>query len=294
MRAIVKPDPGPGLTLQNVPVPEPAVDEVRIRILKSSICGTDVHIYNWDAWSQTTIRPPLIVGHEYVGVIDVTGHHVKGFAPGDLVTGEGHLVCGHCRNCLCGRQHLCKDTCGVGVNRDGAFAEYFCLPASNVWHADATIDTEIVSCFDPLGNAVHTALAFDLLGEDVLITGAGPIGCMVAAVVRHAGARHIVVTDVNPYRLELARKMGATLAIDVRHETLEAVQQELEMREGFDVGLEMSGHPEALHQMIGAMIHGGKVALLGITAEESHLDLNTVVFNGLTLKDIYGRRMYET
>lgn len=294
MKAIVKPGPGPGLELRDVPEPEVGIDDVLIKIHKTSICGTDVHIHTWDTWAARTIRPPLVIGHEFVGRVQAVGSNVKGFAPHDLVTGEGHIVCGHCRNCLAGRRHLCKDTRGVGVNRDGAFAEFLCIPASNVWHADSKIPAEILSCFDPLGNAVHTALSFDLLGEDVLITGAGPIGCMATAVAKHAGARHVVVTDVNPHRLELAHRMGATLAIDVRNESLEAAETLLGMKEGFDVGLEMSGNPAALNQMISAMIHGGKIALLGILPGEAAIDWNAVIFNSLTLKGIYGREMYET
>jgi threonine 3-dehydrogenase len=294
MRAIVKNCAGPGLELKDVPAPVPGIDDVLIKVHKTSICGTDVHIEAWDAWAAKTIRPPMIIGHEFVGRVQEVGTNVRGFAPGDLVTGEGHLVCGHCRNCLAGRRHLCRDTRGVGVNRDGAFAEFLCIPATNVWHADPAIPTDVLSCFDPLGNAVHTALSFDLLGEDVLITGAGPIGCMAAAVARHAGARHVVVTDVNPGRLELARRMGATLALDVRHESLQAAETLLGMKEGFDVGLEMSGSPAALRQMISVMIHGGKIALLGILPGDAAIDWNAVVFNGLTLKGIYGREMYDT
>src|SRR2546428_3727802 len=259
MRAIVKKSAAPGLVLEEVPVPEPGINDVLIKILKTSICGTDVHIDQWDAWAQKTIRPAMIIGHEFVGTVAAVGSNVEHFQPGDLVTGEGHLVCGHCRNCLAGRRHLCKDTVGVGVNRDGAFAEYISIPATNVWHAEPSFPTEVISCFDPLGNAVHTALTFDLLGEDVLITGAGPIGCMGAAIARHAGARYVVVTDINPYRLALARRMGATLAIDARKESLAEVQKKLGMKEGFDVGLEMSGNPKALKDMTQSMCHGGKI-----------------------------------
>lgn len=294
MKAIVKPAAGPGLEMRDVPSPEPGLDDVLIKIHKTSICGTDVHIDSWDDWAARTIRPPMVIGHEFFGHVHQVGSNVRGFAPGDPVTGEGHLVCGHCRNCLAGRRHLCRDTRGVGVNRDGAFAEFLCIPATNVWHADPAIPFDVVSCFDPLGNAVHTALSFDLLGEDVLITGAGPIGCMAAAVARHAGARHVVVTDVNPYRLDLARKLGATLALDVRQESLERAEQLLGMKEGFDVGLEMSGSAQALNQMISVMIHGGKIALLGILPREASVDWNAVIFSGLTLKGIYGREMYET
>ncbi|HEU5079441.1 MAG TPA: L-threonine 3-dehydrogenase [Opitutaceae bacterium] len=294
MRAIAKLKPGPGLQLTEVPVPEPGPNDVLIRIKKTSICGTDVHIYNWDAWAQKTIKPPMVIGHEFVGEIAAVGSNVQGFEIGDLVDGEGHIVCGHCRNCLAGRRHLCKDTKGVGVNRDGAFAEFLCIPASNAVHVDPSIPLDVLSCFDPLGNATHTALQFDLVGEDVLITGAGPIGCMAVAIVKKAGARNVVVTDVNPDRLQLAKKMGATRVVDVSRETLSAVQKELGMKEGFDVGLEMSGNPRALNEMIANMFHGGRIALLGIMPEAAAVDWNAVVFNMLTIKGIYGREMYET
>ncbi len=294
MQAIMKKEAGPGLVLKRARIPKPDNNDVLIKVLKTSICGTDLHIYNWDAWAAKTIKAPMIIGHEFVGRIHSLGANVQGFQEGDLVTGEGHLVCGHCRNCLAGRRHLCKDTVGVGVHRDGAFAEYVSIPASNVWHADSTIPTNVLSCFDPLGNAVHTALTYDLVGEDVLITGAGPIGCMAAAIAKHAGARHVVVTDINPYRLDLARQMGATLAVDVRTESLKDAEKLLDMKEGFDVGLEMSGSPLALQGMIEAMFHGGKIALLGLPSKDITIDLNTIIFNGLTLKGIYGRKMYET
>ena len=294
MRALVKKFAKPGLWLEDVPAPEVGEDDVLIRVLNSSICGTDVHIYNWDAWAQKTIPVPMVVGHEFVGVVDRIGSHVHDFHPGDLVAGEGHVVCGRCRNCLAGRRHLCPNTSGVGVNRPGAFAEYLSLPETNVWHCDPKIPREVLSCFDPLGNATHTALSFDLLGEDVLITGAGPIGCMAAAIAKHAGARYIVVTDVNPYRLDLARKLGATLAVDVSKEDLRAMMENLGMKEGFDVGLEMSGNITAFNQMLSAMCHGGKIALLGIIGKSAPIDWDTVVFNGLTIKGIYGREMYET
>jgi threonine 3-dehydrogenase len=294
MRALIKPSAGPGLELADVPQPQPGINDVLIKIEKTSICGTDVHIYNWDAWAEKTIKPPMVIGHEFVGRVAEVGSNAGGFKVGELVTGEGHIVCGQCRNCLAGRRHLCKDTRGVGVNRDGAFAEFLCIPATNVWHADPAIPTDVISCFDPLGNAVHTALTYDLLGEDVLITGAGPIGCMAAAIARHAGARHVVVSDPNPYRLELARKMGATLAIDPRETPLLEVEKSLGMKEGFDVGLEMSGSPRALNDMISVMFHGGKIALLGIIPDTAAIDWSSVVFNGLTLKGIYGREMYET
>jgi threonine 3-dehydrogenase len=294
MRALVKKFAKPGLWLEEVPLPEVGEDDVLIRVLNSSICGTDVHIYNWDAWAQKTIPVPMVVGHEFVGVVDRIGSHVHDFHPGDLVSGEGHVVCGRCRNCLAGRRHLCPNTSGVGVNRPGAFAEYLALPETNVWHCDPKIPREVLSCFDPLGNATHTALSFDLLGEDILITGAGPIGCMAAAIAKHAGARHIVVTDVNAYRLDLAQKLGATRPVDVSKEDLSAVMEQLGMREGFDVGLEMSGNITAFNQMLSVMCHGGKIALLGIIGKSAPIDWDTVVFNGLTIKGIYGREMYET
>jgi threonine 3-dehydrogenase len=293
MKALVKAKAGVGLWLQDVPVPEVGTHDVLIRILKTSICGTDVHIWNWDAWSQKTIPVPMTVGHEFVGVIESVGMDVHDFHPGDLVSGEGHLVCGHCRNCLAGRRHLCPNTSGVGVNRNGAFAEYLCIPQTNVWACDPNIPLEVISCFDPLGNATHTALSFDVLGEDVLITGAGPIGVMATAIARHAAARYIVVTDVNPYRLELARKMGATLALDVRTDSLDEAKKKLGMKEGFDVGMEMSGSPAAFRDMLKNMCHGGKIAMLGIQPT-TEMDWNTLVFNMLTIKGIYGREMYET
>ncbi|HYD83400.1 MAG TPA: L-threonine 3-dehydrogenase, partial [Opitutus sp.] len=258
------------------------------------ICGTDVHIHNWDTWAAKTIRPPLVIGHEFVGVIEEVGANVQGYAPGDLVDGEGHIVCGRCRNCLAGRRHLCKDTKGVGVNRDGAFAEYLCIPASNAVHVDPAIPLEVLSCFDPLGNATHTALQYDLVGEDVLITGAGPIGCMAAAIARRAGARKVVVTDINADRLALAKRMGATRVANVAVETLNDVQREIGMTEGFDVGLEMSGSPRALNDMIDNMAHGGRIALLGIMPDKAEIDWNKVVFNMLTIRGVYGREMYET
>jgi threonine 3-dehydrogenase len=294
MRALVKKYAKPGLWLEEVPPPEVGEDDVLIRVLNSSICGTDVHIFNWDAWAQKTIPVPMVVGHEFVGVVDRIGSHVHDFHPGDLVSGEGHVVCGRCRNCLAGRRHLCPNTSGVGVNRPGAFAEYLSLPETNVWHCDPKIPREVLSCFDPLGNATHTALSFDLLGEDVLITGAGPIGCMAAAIAKHAGARHIIVTDVNAYRLDLAHKLGATRVVDVSKEDLRAVMEQLGMKEGFDVGLEMSGNITAFNQMLSVMCHGGKIALLGIIGKSAPIDWDTVVFNGLTIKGIYGREMYET
>lgn len=294
MKALVKRRAEEGLWLEDVPVPEAGINDVLIRVDRTGICGTDLHIYKWDAWAQKTIPVPMVVGHEFVGEIVEVGSNVTDFQPGDIVSGEGHVVCGHCRNCMAGRRHLCHDTKGVGVNRPGAFAEYLTLPQTNVWYHDQSLDRDVQSIFDPFGNAVHTALQFDVLGEDVLITGAGPIGIMAAAVVRHAGARYVVITDVNPYRLELAKKMGVTKAVDARNETLADVQNELGMQEGFDVGLEMSGNPRAFRDMIANMCHGGKIAMLGIPEEAIAIDWNTVVFNMLTIKGIYGREMYET
>ena len=294
MKALVKSLPEPGLWMKDVPVPEIGIDDVLIRIDRTGICGTDLHIYNWDAWAQKTIPVPMVVGHEFVGVIEEVGKNVKDFRPGDIVSGEGHVVCGHCRNCLAGRRHLCNDSKGIGVNRPGAFAEYLVLPKTNVWYHDPEIPRDVQSIFDPFGNAVHTALSFPVLGEDVLITGAGPIGAMACAVVRHAGARFVVVTDVNPYRLELAKKMGATLTLDVRSQSIAEAQKQLDMKEGFDVGLEMSGNPDAFRDMIENMCHGGTIAMLGIPSEPIAIDWNTVIFNMLTVKGIYGRRMYET
>ena len=294
MKALVKREAKRGLWLQDVPEPEIGINDVLIKIDRTGICGTDVHIYQWDAWAQKTIPVPMVVGHEFVGEIVSVGSNVTDFHPGEVVSGEGHVVCGRCRNCLAGRRHLCANTQGVGVNRAGAFAEYISLPMTNVWHHHESIDRDVASIFDPLGNAVHTALSFPVLGEDVLITGAGPSGAMATAVARHAGARHVVVTDVNPYRLNLAKRMGATLALDVRTQSIADAQQELGMVEGFDVGLEMSGNPDAFRSLLANMCHGGKIAMLGIPSEEISIDWTTVVFNMLTIKGIYGREMYET
>lgn len=294
MKALVKKESKPGLWLEEVPKPTIGINDVLIKVDRTGICGTDVHIYKWDDWAQKTIPVPMVVGHEFVGEIVEVGSNVADYVPGEIVSGEGHVVCGRCRNCFAGRRHLCAHTRGVGVNRPGAFAEYISLPMTNIWHHDDSIDRDVASIFDPFGNAVHTALSFDVLGEDVLITGAGPIGVMAAAVVKHAGARHVVVTDVNPYRLELAKKMGATLALDVRDNTIANAQKELGMTEGFDVGLEMSGNPVAFRDMLNNMCHGGKIAMLGIPEKEIAIDWNIVVFNMLTLKGIYGREMYET
>lgn len=294
MKALVKKYAKPGLWLDDVEMPEVGKNDVLIKIKKTSICGTDIHIYQWDDWSQKTIPVPMHIGHEFVGEVVGFGENVHDVYIGEIVSGEGHLVCGRCRNCLAGRRHLCMNTSGVGVNRPGAFAEYLSIPVTNVWHCDPEIPLEILSSFDPFGNAVHTALSFDLLGEDVLVTGAGPIGIMAVAVAKHAGARNVVITDVNEYRLDLARKMGATRAVNIMETKIEDVMKELKMKEGFDVGLEMSGNASALNSMIKNMCHGGKIAMLGIQQPGTSVDWNTIVFNGLTIKGIYGREMYET
>jgi threonine 3-dehydrogenase len=294
MKSLVKTQAAPGLDLKDVPIPEYGINDVLIKIKKTSICGTDVHIYNWDEWSQKTIPVPMTIGHEFVGTVEAFGSNVHDVRVGDLVSGEGHIVCGRCRNCLAGRRHLCMSTSGVGVNRPGAFAEYLVIPVTNVWHCNPAIPTDVLSCFDPLGNATHTALSFPVLGEDVLITGAGPIGIMAAAIAKHAGARYVVITDINPYRLKLAEQVGVTRAVDVSKESLEVVQRELKMKEGFDVGMEMSGSPAALNSLIDNMCHGGKIAQLGILPSKTTIDWDKLVFNGLTIKGIYGREMYET
>ena len=294
MKALVKAKPEPGVWMEQVPLPEIGPTDVLIKIRKTAICGTDVHIYNWDDWSQKTIPVPMTIGHEYVGEIVEVGEEVEDFKPGDRVSGEGHIVCGHCRNCRAGREHLCRKTVGVGVNRPGAFAEYLAIPAHNAYKLPADLPDDIAAILDPFGNAAHTALSFDLVGEDVLITGAGPIGIMAGAIAKKIGARHIVITDINPYRLELARKLGLHHAVNAAESDLASVMDELGMLEGFDVGLEMSGSPRALGDMLKVMMHGGKVALLGIPPAEASLDLTQVVFKGLTLKGIYGREMFET
>jgi len=294
MKALVKSKSEPGLWLEDVPEPKIGINDVLIKIHRTGICGTDLHIYNWDAWAQKTIPVPMAVGHEFEGEIVEVGSNVTDFFPGNIVSGEGHVVCGRCRNCLAGRRHLCAHTKGIGVNRPGAFAEYLSLPMTNVWLLHEAVEPDVAAIFDPFGNAVHTALSFPVLGEDVLITGAGPIGLMAVAVVRYAGCRYVVVTDVNPYRLELARKMGATLALDARTERVADAQKRLGMVEGFDVGLEMSGHPAAFREMLANMCHGGRIAMLGIPPGEMAIDWNTVIFNMLTVKGIYGREMYET
>ena len=294
MQALVKSRAEPGLWLEEVPTPEYGINDVLIRVRRASICGTDLHIWNWDDWARKTIPVPMVVGHEFVGEIVAVGSNVADFFPGDIVSGEGHVVCGRCRNCFAGRRHLCARTQGVGVNRPGCYAEYIALPMTNIWRHASGVDLDVAAIFDPFGNAVHTALSFPVLGEDVLITGAGPIGIMAAAVVRHAGARHVVITDVNPYRLELARKFEVTRALDARTARLADVQKELGMVEGFDVGLEMSGSPAALRDMLANMCHGAKIAMLGIPNQEIAIDWNTVIFNMLTIQGVYGREMYET
>jgi threonine 3-dehydrogenase len=296
MKALVKSHAEPGLWIEDVPEPEIGINDVKIRVLAAGICGTDLHIYSWDEWSQKTIPVPLVIGHEFVGEIVEIGSNVTDFRPGDRVSGEGHVVCGRCRNCLAGRRHLCAHTQGVGVNRAGAFAEYIVLPMTNIWRHAPEIPLEVAAIFDPFGNAVHTALAFPVLGEDVLVTGAGPIGIMAAAVVRHAGARSVVITDLNPYRRELAVKAaGVTMAIDPRETTLQQVQHKLGMLEGFDVGLEMSGNAKAFADMLVNLSHGAKVAMLGIPSpSEMSIDWHKVIFNQLTIRGIYGREMYET
>src|SRR4051812_4964740 len=294
MKALVKARAERGLWMEDIPRPAYGINDVLIRVRYTGICGTDLHIYDWDDWAKATIPVPMAIGHEFVGQIAEVGSNVSDFHPGDIVSGEGHVVCGRCRNCFAGRRHLCAHTQGVGVNRPGAFAEYISLPMTNIWRHDPKVNQEVAAIFDPFGNAVHTALKFPVLGEDVLITGAGPIGIMAIPVVRHAGARHIVVTDMNPFRLDLARKMGATLAVNPTETSLADVQKQLGMQEGFDVGLEMSGNAQAFRDMISNMSHGGKIAVLGIPGKDITLDFRQVIFNMLTIKGIYGREMYET
>jgi threonine 3-dehydrogenase len=293
MQALVKREAGPGIWMEEVPVPEPGTNEVLIRLEKTAICGTDLHIYNWDEWSRRTIRPGLIIGHEFVGRIAGLGDGVTGYEVGDRVSAEGHIVCGHCRNCRAGKRHLCPETIGIGVNRDGAFAEYIVVPSSNLWPIPDRIAPELAAFFDPFGNAAHCALQFDLVGEDVLITGAGPVGIIAAGICRHVGARHVVITDVNDYRLDLAREMGADQAINVTRNSIAEKVESLGI-EGFDIGLEMSGHPGAFDDMLHHMYHGGRVALLGILPKGSAIDWDQVIFKGLEIHGIYGRRMYET
>jgi threonine 3-dehydrogenase len=294
MKALVKKKAEPGIWMEEIPKPGPGHNDVLIRVNRTAICGTDIHIFNWDEWAAKTIPVPMAVGHEFSGVIEEVGSEVRGLHPGDRVSGEGHITCGHCRNCRAGRRHLCRNTVGVGVNRQGCFAEYLVIPASNVFVLPDVITDDIASILDPLGNATHTALSFDLVGEDILITGAGPIGIMAAAICRHVGARHVVITDVNDYRLELAGRMGATRTVNVTRESLDDIMAELEMTEGFDVGLEMSGNPQAFRDLLRTMHHGGKVALLGIPPGDTAIDWTQVIFKGLVIKGIYGREMFET
>jgi threonine 3-dehydrogenase len=294
MKALVKARAEPGIWMQDIPEPTVGHNDVLIKVHRSAICGTDMHIYNWDAWAQKSVPVPMAVGHEYSGEIVEIGSEVYGFKVGDRVSGEGHITCGHCRNCRAGRRHLCRNTSGVGVNRPGAFAEFLKIPAANVFALPAAIDDEIASILDPLGNATHTALAFDLVGEDVLITGAGPIGIMAVAIARHCGARHIVITDVNDYRLQLAAKMGASRALNVARSSLDEAIRDLGMEEGFDVGFEMSGNALALREMLRTMNHGGSISMLGIPPGETAIDWNQVIFKGLVIKGIYGREMFET
>jgi threonine 3-dehydrogenase len=294
MKALVKSQRKPGLWLEDVPEPQIGINDVKIRVLITGICGTDLHIYEWDSWARSTIPVPLIIGHEFVGEVAEVGSNVNDFQPGDIVSGEGHVVCGRCRNCLAGRRHLCAHTVGVGVNSPGAFAEFIVLPMTNIWKHNPNVDLEVAAIFDPFGNAVHTALSFPVLGEDVLITGAGPIGIMAAAVVRHAAARHVVITDVKSKRLALAEKLGVTLAVNTAETRIADVQKKLGMHEGFDVGLEMSGNAVAFREMLANMSHGAKIAMLGIPSGEIAIDWKHVIFNMLTLKGIYGREMYET
>ena len=294
MKALVKKQSGEGLWIEDVPQPGVAANDVLIKVNRAGICGTDLHIYKWNDWASKTVPVPLVVGHEFVGEIVEVGEDVRDFHVGELVSGEGHVVCGHCRNCMAGRRHLCNDTAGIGVTRPGAFAEYIALPQTNVWVHKPGIDLDVASIFDPFGNATHSTLSFPVLGEDVLVTGSGPIGIISAAIARYAGARHVVITDVNDYRLGLAKRVGVTRAVNVANESLADVQKELGMDEGFDVGLEMSGNPSAFNDMLANMCHGGKIAMLGIPEKEMAIDWNTVVFNMLTIKGIYGREMYET
>jgi threonine 3-dehydrogenase len=294
MKALIKMTAGPGLAMGDLPEPVPGPNDILIKIVKTAICGTDMHIYHWDAWAQKTLRLPMAIGHEYCGRIVQMGSEVRGFEIGDRVSGEGHITCGHCRNCRAGRRHLCRNTVGVGVNRQGCFAEYLVIPASNAFKLPDVISDDMASILDPFGNATHTALAFSMVGEDVLITGAGPIGIMAVAIARFVGARHVVITDVNDYRLQLAAKMGASRTVNVTRDSLDQVMKDLGMQEGFDVGLEMSGNPQALRELLRTMHHGGSVAMLGIPPGDTAIDWDQVIFKGLTLKGIYGREMFET
>jgi threonine 3-dehydrogenase len=293
MKALVKKQPGEGIWLEEVPVPSYGNNDLLIKVTHTAICGTDLHIYKWDEWSQRTIKTPQIIGHEFVGIVAAKGQNVVGYEIGERVSGEGHIVCGICRSCRAGRRHLCTNTIGVGVNRNGCFAEYLCLPASNAWHVADSIPSEIAAFFDPYGNATHCALSFDLVGEDVLITGAGPIGCIATAICKHVGARNVVVTDVNPYRLDLARKLGATLTVNVAQQSIAEAVKELGMV-GFDIGLEMSGNAQAFEDMLENMYHGGRIALLGILPKSTQINWDQVIFKGLHLKGIYGREIFET
>ena len=294
MKALVKAKREEGIWMEDVPLPEIGPNDLLVRLRKTAICGTDIHIYNWDAWAEATIPVPMVVGHEFVGVVEAMGSAVVGFGIGDRVSGEGHITCSACRNCRAGKRHLCRNTVGIGVNRSGAFAEHLAIPAFNAFKIPDSISDDLASIFDPFGNATHTALSFDLVGEDVLITGAGPIGCMAAAICKHVGARHVVVTDVNNYRLDLARQLGATLAVNVSETSIADAAHALGMREGFDVGLEMSGNTQAFQDMLSSMNHGGRVGLLGILPDDTAIDWNQVIFKGLILKGIYGREMFET
>jgi len=294
MKALVKAKREPGIWMEEVSFPVVGMNDVLIKIKKTSVCGTDIHIYNWDEWAQRTIPVPMVIGHEFVGTVHAVGSNVCDFNIGDLVCGEGHIVCGICRNCMAGKKHLCKKTSGIGVDRQGAFAEFILMPQTNVWRCDPKIPEDVLCCFDPFGNAVHAVHAFDVLGEDILITGAGPVGIMAAAVARHAGARFVVITDVNPYRLKLAEKVGVTMALNITETSIEHAMKKLGMKEGFDIGLEMSGNGSAFKDLVDSMCHGGKVALLGIQNANTSIDWTKVVFNGLVIKGIYGREMYET
>jgi len=294
MKALVKKYAKPGIWMDEVDIPEIGANDVLIKIKKTAICGTDIHIYDWNAWAQNTIPVPMVIGHEYVGTVADIGGNVHDVNIGELVSGEGHLTCGRCRNCRAGRRHLCRETSGVGVNRPGAFAEYLSIPVTNIWHTDPSVPEELYACFDPFGNAVHTALTYNVVGEDVLVAGAGPIGIMAAAVVKKVGARHVAITDINPYRLELAKKMGIDHAYNITEITVAQIQEQLGMKEGFDIGLEMSGSPKAFAEMVENMAHGGKIALLGLQSPGSPINWESVIFNGLTIKGIYGREMFET
>ena len=294
MKALVKRTAQPGISMEQVPIPQVGTNEVLIKVEKTAICGTDLHIYNWDEWSKRTIKPPLVIGHEFVGHIVELGAGVDNYQLGDRVSAEGHITCGQCRNCRAGRRHLCTHTLGIGVNRDGAFAEFITVPAQNLWLIPPQIPSEVAAFFDPFGNAVHCALSFPVVGEDVLITGAGPIGIIAAGICRHIGARHVVVTDINDYRLQLAGAMGATHLVNVQRESLDEAMQAQDIYEGFDIGLEMSGNPQAFNDMLRHMYHGGKVALLGILPSDTRIDWDQIIFKGLTVKGIYGREMFET